>query len=305
MWLLSVWQTGQAGQRASRTNAEWRAEFAHTLPDLRDEDIEGSGFAITGYSVHHALGGDAALARVRERLRARGLRLMLDFVPNHTALDHPWVDDHPEYYVPGTEDDLARAPMNYTRVRSVDGERILAHGRDPYFPGWPDTLQLDYSNPGTQDAMLGALLKIADQCDGVRCDMAMLVLPDVFERTWGQRPREFWPMATARVRDRVPGFVFMAEVYWDLEWTLQQQGFDYTYDKKLYDRLRGGHARPVREHLPRRASTTRTRWRGSSRTTTSRARPPRSRPTCTKPPPSSRSSRQAFASFIRASSRGA
>ena len=41
----------------------------------------------------------------------------------------------------------------------------------------------------------------------------------------------------------------MAEVYWDLEWTLQQQGFDYTYDKRLYDRLREGHARPVREHL--------------------------------------------------------
>jgi hypothetical protein len=41
----------------------------------------------------------------------------------------------------------------------------------------------------------------------------------------------------------------MAEVYWDLEWTLQQQGFDYAYDKRLYDRLREGHARPVREHF--------------------------------------------------------
>jgi hypothetical protein len=41
----------------------------------------------------------------------------------------------------------------------------------------------------------------------------------------------------------------MAEVYWDLEWTLQQQGFDYAYDKRLYDRLRDGHARPVREHF--------------------------------------------------------
>ena len=56
-------------------------------------------------------------------------------------------------------------------------------------------------------------------------------------------------MATERVRKVNPGFCFMAEVYWDLEWTLQQQGFDYTYDKRLYDRLREGHARPVREHL--------------------------------------------------------
>ena len=97
--------------------------------------------------------------------------------------------------------------------------------------------------------MIGELVKIAGQCDGVRCDMAMLVLPDVFERTWGQRAPLFWPTATQRVRERVPGFLFMAEVYWDLEWTLQQQGFDYAYDKRLYDRLRERHARPVREHF--------------------------------------------------------
>jgi hypothetical protein len=97
--------------------------------------------------------------------------------------------------------------------------------------------------------MLGELVKIADQCDGVRCDMAMLVLPDVFERTWGIQAQPFWPQATQRVRQRVPDFCLMAEVYWDLEWTLQHQGFDYTYDKRLYDRLRDSHARPVREHF--------------------------------------------------------
>src|SRR5262245_6851397 len=117
VWCLSVWQTGLAGQRVSRTNLEWRKEFQETLPDLREEDIAGSGFAITGYRVHAQLGGDAALARLRERLRKHGLRLMLDFVPNHTALDHPWVEEHPEYYVSGTELDLARAPQNYARVR--------------------------------------------------------------------------------------------------------------------------------------------------------------------------------------------
>jgi hypothetical protein len=79
--------------------------------------------------------------------------------------------------------------------------------------------------------------------------MAMLVLPEIFERTWGIRAEPFWPKATRRVREKHPGFCFMAEVYWDLEWTLQQQGFDYTYDKRLYDRLREGHARPVREHF--------------------------------------------------------
>src|SRR4029453_18735524 len=92
-------------------------------------------------------------------------------------------------------------------------------------------------------------MKIAGQCEGVRSDMTRLVLPDVFERTWGRRAPVFWPDATRRVRERAPGFTFMAEVYWDLEWTMLQQGFDYAYDKRLYDRLREGHARPAREHL--------------------------------------------------------
>ena len=247
--MLSVWQTGTAGRLVSRSNAEWRREFEETLPDLREDDIAGSGFSIAGYSAAESLGGNAALARLRERLAARGMRLMLDFVPNHTGLDHPWVEQHPDFYVQGTEEDLERASANYTRRPCAGGERILAHGRDPYFPGWPDTLQLDYANPALQDAMIAELLTIAGQCDGVRCDMAMLVLPDVFERTWGRPSPPFWPRATEQVRQRVPGFCFMAEVYWDLEWTLQQQGFDYTYDKRLYDRLREGPARPIREHL--------------------------------------------------------
>jgi hypothetical protein len=249
IWMLSVWQTGPAAQEISRRNPEWRKEFQATLPDLRDEDIAGSGFAVTGYVGHQRLGGDAAIARLRDRLRRRGLKLMLDFVPNHMGLGHPWMESHPERFVAGTETDLQRAPQNFTRVGRAAGDLILAYGRDPYFPGWPDTLQLDYSNARTQDAMLAELLKIGGQCDGVRCDMAMLVLPDVFERTWGRRPQPFWPGATDKARRRFPGFGLMAEVYWDLEWTMQQQGFDHAYDKRLYDRLRDGHARPVREHL--------------------------------------------------------
>jgi glycosidase len=246
---LSVWQTGAAGQKISRNHPGWRKEFQETLPDLREEDIVGSGFAITGYYVADQLGGDAALARLRERLRLRGLKLMLDFVPNHVALDHPWVETNPEFFIQGTEQELAQAPQNFVRVKRAGGDLVLAHGRDPYFPGWTDTLQLDYSNLATQAAMTGELLKIAGQCDGVRCDMAMLVLPEVFKRTWGRAAKAFWPDTIRRVREKVPDFCFMAEVYWDLEWTLQQQGFDYTYDKRLYDRLREGQARPVRKHF--------------------------------------------------------
>ena len=138
IWLLSVWQTGLFAQKISRSNTEWRHEFEQTLPDLTDDDIAGSGFAITGYTVHVDLGGDAALARLRERMKQRGLKLMLDFVPNHMAPDHPWVEQHPDYFVGGSEIDLTRAPQNYFRASTKTGSRLFAHGRDPFFQGWPE-----------------------------------------------------------------------------------------------------------------------------------------------------------------------
>jgi len=249
VWLLGVWQTGAAGRQVSRTQPQWQAEFRETLPDLTAADICGSCFAVTAYRVAADIGGAAALPRLRARMRQRGLCLMLDFVPNHLALDHPWARDHPEFFVRGTEDDLAQQPRNYTRVTTSEGSLVLAHGRDPYFPGWPDTLQLDYANPALQEAMRRELLAIAALCDGVRCDMAMLIEPEVFARTWGRRPAPFWPDAIAQVQATCPDFTFLAEVYWDMEWQLQQQGFDYTYDKRLYDRLRDGRAGPLRDHL--------------------------------------------------------
>ncbi|MGF1614414.1 MAG: alpha-amylase family glycosyl hydrolase [Gammaproteobacteria bacterium] len=249
IWFLSVWTTGEKGRKVSLENPEWRHEFEQTLRDLKEEDIGGSGFAIADYHVHPDLGGDKALKRLRAKLHKSGLRLMLDFVPNHMGPDHSWVEEHPEYFVPGTESDLERSPQNYFRLKSRSGERILAYGRDPYFSGWPDTVQVDYSNPDTVAAMKQELVRIAGQCDGVRCDMAMLILPDVFERTWGRRAIEFWPGAMEVVRKVNADFCFMAEVYWDMEWTLQQQGFSYTYDKRLYDRLLEGNTRSIREHF--------------------------------------------------------
>ncbi|MBI5547757.1 MAG: alpha-amylase [Deltaproteobacteria bacterium] len=231
----------------------------HDLPDLTEQDITGSPFAIQAYQVRPDLGGEAALERVRERLAQLGLKLMLDFVPNHMSLDHPWVQEHPEFFIEGSEQDIANAPQNFISLETGRGPRILAHGRDPYFPGWSDTLQLNYRHAGLRAAMTDLLRAIARRCDGVRCDMAMLVLPEIFQRTWGDTslPRDkstpvdtpFWPEALARVRQDVPGFLFMAEAYWDREYDLQQQGFDFTYDKQLYDRLRGGGARAVRDHL--------------------------------------------------------
>src|SRR5262249_11789972 len=173
-------------------------------------------------------GGRDALLRLRERLAGRGLRLMLDFVPNHLAPDTAWRFARPEFFVQGSAELLAREPHNYTRLLTRNGPTIFAHGRDPYFPGWVDVLQLNYRHAGLRAALAETLGQIAELCDGIRCDMAMLVLPDVFARTWGElaRPADgsapvdssFWSDTIPQVKRAHPRFVFMAEVYWDLEW---------------------------------------------------------------------------------------
>ena len=150
----------------------------------------------------------------------------------------------------GSDDDLARDPASFVRV----GDDVLANGRDPYFPAWSDVVQLNAFSPDLRLAVIETVTSIAAQCDGVRCDMAMLVMNDTFERTWGERggPRpdaEYWPTVISAVKSTYPDFVFIAEAYWDLEWALQQQGFDYCYDKRLYDRLVNEGAAAVHGHL--------------------------------------------------------
>jgi hypothetical protein len=249
LYLLGVWQTGALGLQLARGNGPLRQELRHILPDVTDSDICSSCFAITGYTVPLEWGGEAALQRLHRRLHGHGLRLMLDFIPNHTAIDHPWAREHPEYYVTGTPSKFKHAPHNYVKLQTSSGTCLLAHGRDPYFPAWSDTLQLNYSQPALQAAMSDELLKAAALCDGLRCDMSMLVMPEIFERTWDLAAQPFWPGAIARVKHSRPDFTFLAEVYWDLEAGLLQQGFDYAYDKRLYDSLRSQHAHQVLAHL--------------------------------------------------------
>lgn len=253
VWFLGVWGIGPTGRAISRSLPAWRKEFSQVLPDLRDSDICGSPFAVTGYHVDPALGGEQALARLRERLHKRGMKLMLDFIPNHVGHDHPWSVSHPEFFFSGSDSLLVKDPQRW--VRAPCGG-IFALGRDPNFPGWPDTLQLNYYCPELREAMLDELLSVSARCDGLRCDMAMLLEPEVFARTWGEFSGDasselplFWPDAISAVRAEHPEFLFLAEVYWGYEWKLQQHGFNYAYDKTLYDRLLSLKAPEVKRHL--------------------------------------------------------
>ena len=247
LWLLGVWRTSDLGLKIALELPEMRQVYQETLPDFQPEDVCSSPFANNGYIVSPDLGGEHGLGLLRERLRSQDMRLLLDFIPNHTARDHPWLTLHPDFYIPGSQDQLRSQPFNFGQVPGSD--KIYAFGRDPFFQGWSDTYQLNFGNSMLQEAMRMELSKIAELCDGVRCDMAMLILPEVFENTWGIEMQPFWETAIQETRENNPDFIFMAEVYWDLEWSLQGKGFDYTYDKRLYDRLLGQEARPVREHL--------------------------------------------------------
>ncbi len=251
IWLLGVWAISARSRACSRDMASLRQVGRKLLPDFSVADIGGSPFAIAGYEVARSLGGEAGLRKFRQRLSGHGLKLMLDFIPNHVGLDHRWLQEQPDLFVQSP----AAVPETF-RVDAAAGPRWIAQGKDPFFPAWVDTAQLDYRNPATRAAVIGELRRLASRCDGVRCDMAMLVLNDVFLRTWsrfstGQAPpeKEFWPEAIAAARQENADFLFFAEAYWDLEARLQELGFDYTYDKRLYDHLIARNHPDVRRHL--------------------------------------------------------
>ena len=257
VWLMGVWATGPEAVWVARHEPRMRAEYARALPDLSDADIIGSPYAVSRYEVAEEIGGPGGLQVIRARLASQGVRVILDFVPNHTARDHRLVREHAEGFIRGTTEDLAREPGSFFRTR--DGA-IVAHGRDPFFPAWTDTAQVNFASRAGREAMLEILLRIAAQCDGLRCDMAMLVLPDVFARTWAGRLGtdpvfdSFWRDAIPAVIARHPRFLFLAEAYWGLEDRLHEEGFHFSYDKELYDLLLKRDAAGARRHLRRPAA---------------------------------------------------
>jgi hypothetical protein len=208
VFLMGVWRRSAIGVELARSDVGLRAEYDRALPGWTDADVAGSPYCIAAYEPDHRMGGWAGLDAARRELRARGIALMLDFVPNHTGFDHPWIAARPERYVLGREDDYRAAPLDFRPVRTAAGGTVyVACGRDPHFPPWRDVAQLNYFNSETRSAMRDTLRAIAAHCDGIRCDMAMLALNDVFERTWQHvlrgewsRPRdEFWPIITREI----------------------------------------------------------------------------------------------------------
>jgi glycosidase len=252
IYLMGIWKRSALGRQVARSEPSLFAAFDAALPDWTARDVAGSAYCVAAYEPDRRIGTWDDLANVRTKLHARGMTLMVDFIPNHTGFDHPWIQSHPDRYVQADESAFRRNPGAFRVVESASGDvRFIACGRDPYFPPWSDVAQLDYSSADTRAAMIDVLERLSTHVDGARCDMAMLVLSDVFSSTWQEYlrspmpRREFWSDARASV----PHFMLLAEVYWDLEARLQELGFDFTYDKGLYDRLVHFSAADVRRHL--------------------------------------------------------
>lgn len=254
VWLMGVWKRSDAGKRYFQSETRNKPHYDSVMRGWKDDDVIGSPYSITSYEPDTIIGTWQDLDSVHDALRKRQIGLILDFVPNHTAPDHPWVTHHTEYYIQGSEDDFERNPAALIPIRYEKETLYIAKGKDPFFPPWPDTAQLNYFNPEMRAAMMKELRRIAGHCDGLRCDMAMLMLNDIFERNWRQAKnhksfdpmqQEFWVEA----RNAVPDSILIAEAYWDTEWELQQLGFDYVYDKRLYDRLQNNAASDINLHL--------------------------------------------------------
>ncbi|MGB7024905.1 MAG: alpha-amylase family glycosyl hydrolase [Candidatus Acidiferrales bacterium] len=252
LWLMGVWERSPVSRRFFQADAASFSSFDAALPGWKLSQIVGSPYSVYRYQPDPRIGSWADLDFVREKLRTRHIGLIFDFVANHTAPDHPWATSHPQYYVRGTQDAFRKDPSEFYLVETETEPSLLARGRDPYFPPWRDVIQLNYFESAARAALIDELREVAKHCDGVRCDMAMLVLNDVFARTWGPLlasyqppPREFWSEAIAAV----PEFVWLAEVYWNCESPVQALGFQFTYDKGLYDALRDGHIDEVHARL--------------------------------------------------------
>lgn len=252
VWAMGVWERSPRGREIALRHPDLQFEYGRVLPGFTPEQVVGSPYAVHRYVVDPRLGGKDGLAAFRAKLRERGIGLILDYVPNHVAVDHSWIVECPTCLVQGTEADLRQRSASYFRV--PENGLIFAHGRDPYFPAWTDTAQVDAFSIDGRTRSLETVMEIASQCDGVRCDMAMLLVNRIFADVW-KRPQEavpateFWQEIVGPVKTQFPEFIFMAEVYWDMEAELQSLGFDYTYDKRLYDRMRHESIHTIRDHL--------------------------------------------------------
>lgn len=256
IWLMGIWKTCPATIEKYCFEDNLVKNYSKALKDFKHEDVIGSPYSIDKYELNESICSKDELKIFREKLKSIGLGLILDFVPNHYSSESELIYTHPEIFLQVDEATFKNDNHTYFQPNILE-KKFFAHGRDPFFPAWQDTIQVNVCNREARKFQKNELKKISEMCDGVRCDMAMLALNNVFKNTWGsalqekckQESTEFWNEIISFIKSQNNKFLFIAEAYWDLEWQLQQIGFDFTYDKSLTDRLKFASAKDVLDHL--------------------------------------------------------
>jgi len=256
VWLMGVWKTCDNLIDKCCFTPDHINAYNKALKNWDRKDVGGSPYAIDCYELNPLLGDTKDLLLLKEKLNNLGLKLILDFVPNHYSAESRYLKSNPEVFLQADEELLQKDSLTF--FKSEISDLVFVHGRDPFFLPWTDTTQVNFFSDEARKFLIKELLNIAQYCDGVRCDMAMLPLNNVFYNTWlglinkygFKRPEvEFWEVAIKQVKEKYPSFIFIAETYWDLEYQLQKLGFDFTYDKQLTDRLASGDVANTKSYL--------------------------------------------------------
>jgi glycosidase len=257
IWMMGLWKTSPLVIKDCCFSVDLVSAYNKSLRDWSTDDVIGSPYSIDDYFPYPALGDMDDLINLKEKINSAGMKMFLDFIPNHFSAESHLVKSFPDLFLSGDEELLERDSYTFYSPQTNPG-KIFAHGRDPLFPPWTDTVQVNYFSETARDYMINILVRLTDIADGVRCDMAMLPLNNVFHNTWigvinrfgYKKPEcEFWKSAIQIVKQKAPEFTFLGEAYWDLEWHLQQLGFDFTYDKRLTDRLAFNDIHGIKAHL--------------------------------------------------------
>jgi len=211
----------------------------------------GSPYSIQDHeAVNPDLGTEEEFRAFVARAHSAGLRVIIDFVPNHTSMDSKLLNEHPDWFVhmDANQANPHSPPHGYFDQYDAGSGRWvwIAHGGyedNGQVSPWIDTAQIDYSNPAMRREMSRIVKRWVSRfgVDGFRADMAYLTLNSNFSRTWKRAmpPGEFLDQMITGVRAEFPETGFIAEAYnnWD---DLSKVGFDIIYGKNNMDRP-GGH----------------------------------------------------------------
>lgn len=182
----------------------------HPYGVLRRKEPLGSPYAVRDYrGINPAFGTADDFRALVRAVHARGMKIILDWVPDHTSWDHDWITRHPEYY-----------------VKDERGEISVPRDADGRLTDWTDVAQLDYRNAELRRAMIGEMRYWLEEfgIDGYRMDVAGFV------------PSDFWREALPQLRAAAGRPIMLLAEWGTLE--MHRAGFELSYGWDGYSRLK-------------------------------------------------------------------